>query len=198
LDAELIRDSALADAGLLSEKIGGPSVFPPQPASVTTEGTYGALPWKASTGEDRFRRSLYTFSKRTAPFAMYNTFDAPTGEECIARREISDTPLQALTLLNDTMFMEAAQAMGNTLAHEHGTDEQKAADAFRRCLTRAPDGEEIAMLSRFAKNARERFEAGGIDPAKLADEAKDDPVERATWTAVARAIMNLDEAVTKE
>jgi hypothetical protein len=198
LEAELIRDSALAEAGLLSEKIGGPSVFPPQPASVTTEGTYGALPWKASTGEDRFRRSLYTFSKRTAPFAMYNTFDAPTGEECIALREVSDTPLQALTLLNDTMFMEAAQALGRTIADEQGTDEQKAAEAFRRCLTREPDADEIAMLSSFAKNARERFKVKEEDPAKLAGDGKDDPVERATWTAVARAIMNLDEAVTKE
>lgn len=198
LEAELIRDSALAEVGLLSGKIGGPSVFPPQPASVTTEGTYGALPWKASTGEDRYRRSLYTFSKRTAPFAMYNTFDAPTGEECIARREVSDTPLQALTLLNDTMFMEAAQALGRTIADEPGTDAQKAADAFRRCLTRKPDADEVAMLTHFAKDAREQLKAREVDPAKLAGGKQDDPVERATWTAVARAIMNLDEAVTKE
>ncbi|HEY2586776.1 MAG TPA: PSD1 and planctomycete cytochrome C domain-containing protein [Tepidisphaeraceae bacterium] len=199
LEAELIRDSALAEAGLLSATIGGPSVFPPQPASVTTEGTYGALPWKASTGSDRFRRSLYTFSKRTAPFAMYNTFDGPTGEECIASREVSDTPLQALTLLNDTMFMEAAQALGRTIADEHGTDEQKAADAFRRCLTRAPDADEVAMLTSFARDAREQLKAKEVDPVKLAGGGKkDDPVERATWTAVARSIMNLDEAVTKE
>jgi hypothetical protein len=198
LDAELIRDSALDEAGLLSTKIGGPSVFPPQPASVTTEGTYGALAWKASTGEDRFRRSLYTFSKRTAPFAMYNTFDAPTGEECLARREVSDTPLQALTLLNDTMFMEAAQALGRTIAGEQGSDEQKAADAFRRCLTREPDADEIGMLTSFAKNAREQFVTKQVDPAKLAGDAKEDAIERATWTAVARAIMNLDEAVTRE
>ena len=108
MEAELIRDAALREAGLLSEKIGGPSVFPPQPASVTTEGAYGPLKWNASTGEDRFRRSLYTFSKRTAPFALYNTFDAPTGEECLARREVSNTPLQALSVLNDTIFVEAA------------------------------------------------------------------------------------------
>ena len=121
-DAEVIRDQVLKGAGLLSTKIGGPSVFPPQPPSVTTEGTYGAFAWHTSHGEDRFRRSLYTYAKRTAPFAMYNTFDAPTGESCIVRREVSDTPLQALTLLNDTMFVEAAQAMGKRVVVESQSD----------------------------------------------------------------------------
>jgi hypothetical protein len=200
LDAELVRDSALASAGLLSEKIGGPSVFPPQPASVTTEGTYGALPWKASTGEDRFRRSLYTFSKRTAPFALYNTFDGPTGEECIARREVSDSPLQALAVLNDTVFIEADQAMGRTFAREKGSDREKVAGLFRRCLTREPDADELAMLTTFAAEQRQRFAGKQLDPAKLAGvkTGDGDAVERATWTAVARAVMNLDEAVTKE
>lgn len=198
LDAELVRDSALAEAGLLSERIGGPSVFPPQPASVTTEGTYGALPWKASTGEDRFRRSIYTFSKRTAPFALYNTFDAPTGEECIASRDVSDSPLQALALLNDTVFMEADQALGRWCAQQQGTDEQKAAEIFRRCLTREPDADELAMLVDFAKQQRERFADRQIDPVKLAGDGKGDAVERATWTAVARAVMNLDETITRE
>lgn len=197
LDAELVRDSALASAGLLSEKIGGPSVFPPQPASVTTEGTYGALPWKASTGPDRFRRSIYTFSKRTAPFALYNTFDAPTGEECVASRDVSDSPLQALALLNDTVFMEADQALGKQIGQEHGTDEQKAAEIFRRLLTREPDADELAMLTEFAKQQRQRFAGKQIDPATLAG-GGDDAVERATWTAVARAVMNLDETITRE
>ena len=123
LEAELIRDSALKASGLLSKKIGGPSVFPPQPASVTTEGAYGQLAWKTSEGEDRYRRSLYTFTKRTAPFALFNTFDAPSGEACIARREVSDSPLQALSLLNDTVFVEAAQAMGRRLAESNKNDE---------------------------------------------------------------------------
>jgi hypothetical protein len=198
LDAELIRDAALDDAGLLSEKIGGPSVFPPQPASVTTEGTYGALPWQASTGEDRYRRSLYTFSKRTAPFAAYNTFDAPSGEECTARREVSNSPLQALTLLNDQMFMEAAEALGRTTAALKDSDDQKAAFIFRRCLTRPPEAEEVTMLAKFAADERKRFADGQVDPHPLAPDAKGDVVEVATWTAVARAVMNLDEAVTKQ
>ncbi len=91
LDAELVRDSALAAAGLLTERIGGPSVFPPQPASVA-EGSYGGMTWNVSPGPDRFRRGLYTFSKRTAPFAMLATFDGPSGEKCPARRDVTNTP----------------------------------------------------------------------------------------------------------
>ena len=102
--------------------------------------------WQASAGEDRYRRSLYTFSKRTAPFAMYNTFDAPSGEACVARRDVSNSPLQALTLLNDTVFLEAAEALGKTIAAMDGTDEQKAAALFRRCLIRPPEKDEVDML----------------------------------------------------
>ncbi len=149
LDAELIRDSALRAAGLLSDKIGGPSVFPPQPPSVTSEGAYGVLSWVASTGPDRYRRSLYTYAKRTTPFAVYNAFDAPTGEACVPRREVSNSPLQALMLLNDTMFMEAAQAMGRTFAAEKSSDAARAAAIFRRCLVRPPDQQELATLVDF-------------------------------------------------
>src|SRR5690606_12552238 len=99
VNAETVRDIGLVASGLLSPKVGGPSVYPPQPASVTALA-YGNTPWKPTEGEDRYRRSLYTFSKRTAPFAAYSVFDAPTGESCIARRERSNTALQALTMLN--------------------------------------------------------------------------------------------------
>ena len=125
LEAELIRDSVLSAAGLLSNKLGGPSVFPPQLPSITTEGAYGSLPWKVSKGEDRHRRSLYTFSKRTAPFAMFATFDAPSGEACVPRRDISNTPLQALTLLNDAMLFEAAESLGKSYAASTEPSEQR-------------------------------------------------------------------------
>src|SRR5207249_10958395 len=121
-----------------SRRIGGPSVFPPQPEAVTTEGTYGRLARQASTGPDRFRRGLYTFSKRTAPYAMFATFDAPTGETCVARREVSNTPLQALTLLNDPAFTEAAQALGRVMAAREGPVVERVDYLFRRCLTRLP------------------------------------------------------------
>jgi hypothetical protein len=197
VEAEIVRDAALAAGQLLSEKLGGPSVFPPQPPSVTTDGTYGAFQWEPSVGEARYRRSLYTFSKRTAPFAMYNTFDAPSGEACLARREISNTPLQALALLNDTIFVEAAQALGrNAAAMDETNDEARAASIFRRCLGRPPQPDELAALTNFAAKQRDRLKSHELDAQKIAGggDAKGDA---ATWTLVARAVLNLDEFVTK-
>jgi hypothetical protein len=179
LDAEIIRDSALKAAGVLSLKMGGPGVYPPQPASVTTEGTYGKVEWKTSEGEDRYRRSLYTFTKRTAPFAMATTFDAPTGEACLARRDVSNSPLQALTLLNDQMFMEAAQAMAKAVLAESPDDDTRLTNTFRRCLTRPPAADELTMLKTFLQKQRAQ---------KLDGEA--------LWTSVCRAVLNLDEAIT--
>ncbi|MBW3600981.1 MAG: DUF1553 domain-containing protein, partial [Planctomycetes bacterium] len=196
LEAELIRDSALRASGLLSPKVGGPSVFPPQPASVTTEGTYGRLEWKASEGEDRYRRSLYTFSKRTAPFAMYATFDAPSGEACVARRDVSDTPLQALTLLNDPMLMEAAQALGKSFAAGDGAVEDRMIGLFRRCLVRPPTAEELADLVGFYETQRSRFAANELDAKAVCGNDGDRAAEQAAWTILARALMNLDEFVT--
>ena len=197
LEAELVRDSALKAAGLLSPKMGGPSVFPPQPPSVTTEGAYGPLTWTASTGEDRYRRSLYTFAKRTAPFALFNTFDAPSGEACVARREVSNTPLAALAVLNDVNFVEAAQALGKVIAAMQGDDVAKATALFRRFAARAPDPSELAKIVEFCQRQRDRFEKKELDASKVAGVAEGDVIERATWTAVARAVMNLDEVVTK-
>jgi len=200
IEAELVRDSVLKAAGLLSSKMGGPGVFPPQPASVTSEGTYGALAWNASQGEDRYRRSLYTFMKRSAPFAMISTFDGPTGEVCLAKRETSNSALQALTLLNDTLFMEAAQAMGKQIAAEKAlaSDDDKAARIFRRCLIRAPQPDEIAALAAFAKKQRERFSSKQLDAEQFAGKGDGDPIEKAVWTAVSRAVMNLDEMIVKK
>jgi hypothetical protein len=196
-EAEVVRDAALAESGLLSQKMGGPSVFPPQPPSVTTEGTYGPLPWNVSQGEDRYRRSLYTFAKRTAPFALYNTFDAPSGEACVARRDVTNTPLQALALLNDQVFGEIAQAMGKNIASLKASDEERARTMFRRCVTRPPTDQEVKMLVAFAQHQRQRMTKKEIDPAKIAGPGEGDPTERATWTAVARALLNLDEAITR-
>jgi hypothetical protein len=200
LEAELVRDGALKASGLLSAKVGGPSVFPPQPASVTAEGAYGALKWEPSPGEDRYRRGLYTFAKRTAPFAMAITFDAPSGEACVARREVSNTPLQALTLLNDTAFVEAAQALGRQLAAAPGTTDAKARDLFRRCLVRPPTADELKLVVGFYVAQRKRFADTAAELAELSAGADvvQPLVERAAWTAAARAVLNLDEMVTKE
>jgi hypothetical protein len=197
LEAELARDAALKVSGLLSPKIGGPSVFPPQPPGVTSEGTYGPLEWKVSEGEDRYRRGLYTFSKRTAPYAQFQTFDAPSGEACLARREVSNTPLQALTLLNDAVFMEAAQALGRSAAAQAGPPAARAAAVFRRCLTRPPDAEELALLVRFFEQQWERFRGHEEEAAAVAGPGEGDAVERAAWTALARAVLNLDEMIVR-
>jgi hypothetical protein len=198
LEAELIRDLALKGSGLLSPRLGGPSVFPPQPPSVTSEGTYGALPWTVSAGADRYRRGLYTFSKRTAPYAMFNTFDAPSGEACVARREVSNTPLQALTLLNDAVFVEAAQALGRTLAGKSSSVEARATELFRRCVTRPPSPDEVALLVKFYEAQKQRFVSKELDAAAVAGSGDGDVIERATWTAVARIVFNLDETITRE
>jgi hypothetical protein len=186
----------LRASGLLSEKIGGPSVRPPQPVGVT-EAAYGSPKWTASEGEDRYRRSLYTFSKRTAPFALYNAFDAPTGDACLARRDVSNTPLQALELLNDVVFLEASRALGEKLAALPGSTDDRITEAFRRCLTRAPDAAEMAMVEKFFLTQKERFERGELDASALLGGKPENAAERAAWTALARALFNLDEAITK-
>jgi hypothetical protein len=197
LEAELIRDYALSVSGLLSKKQGGPSVFPPQPASVTSEGAYGALAWNVSPGQDRYRRGLYTFAKRTAPFAMGTTFDGPTGEACIPRRESSNTPLQALVLLNDEVFLEAAQAIGRTFAALPGEDDIKATQLFQRILVRPATFDEKQKLLAYVNVQRERLAKRELDAAAIAGPGENAP-ERAVWTLLARTLLNLDETVMKE
>ncbi len=197
LDAELIRDSVLRASGLLSPKIGGPSVYPPQPASVTQEGVYAGKAWDESKGEDRYRRGLYTFAKRSAPYAMFNTFDGPSGEACVARRDVSNTPLQALTLLNDTVILEAAQALGKQLAAQTGSVESRVESLFRRCVTRPPAADERAQLVKFYEAQRARFAAGELKAADFSGKGDGDTTDRAAWTALARALLNLDEMIAK-
>ena len=198
LEAEMIRDSALVVSGLLTDKIGGPSVFPPQPPSVTTEGAYGRLKWKPSEGPDRFRRSLYTYAKRTTPFAMLMTFDAPSGEACVPRRQRSNTPLQSLTLLNDAMFMEMAQALGKSIAECDGSTEERMTHLFRRCLTRYPTREELEKLTTFYRKQQDRFASQSLSSEEiLGEKAEQAPADVGTWVTLARVVMNLDEAITK-
>ncbi|HVU87006.1 MAG TPA: PSD1 and planctomycete cytochrome C domain-containing protein [Pirellulales bacterium] len=198
LDAELVRDVALGVSGLLSKKIGGPSVFPPQPPGVSAEGAYGALNWTVSQGEDRYRRGLYTFMKRTAPYAMFSAFDAPSGEACLARREVSNTPLQSLTMLNDTVFVEASQALGSRLAAEQEPVTDRAVELFRRCVSRPPRPAELDLLVAFYTTHRDRLAKGELDAKAIAGTGEGDAVERAAWTLTARAVLNLDETITKE
>jgi hypothetical protein len=197
LEAESIRDSLLAVSGLLSRKLGGPSVFPPQPANITTEGTYGPLAWKVSEGIDRHRRSLYTFSKRTAPFAMLATFDGPSGEACVVRREVSNTPLQALTLLNDVMFLEASRELGRLFANDARDDATRLRSLVERCLSRPPSDTELRLLSEYLNAQRSRLTARELDAAALAGTDAANAPEIAAWSLVARVVLNLDQMITK-
>ncbi len=196
LDAEVLRDSALRASGSLSEKMGGPGVRPAQPEGVT-EVAYGSPSWQPSEGEDRYRRSIYTFLKRTAPFAMFATFDAPSGEACTARRDVSNTPLQALTLLNDVMFVEASQALGRLVIRRADKDPARIRLMFRRILTRPPNAEESMLLGDFVRRQRERFAESQTAASQLAGDDLEDVCEQAAWTALARALFSLDEAVTR-
>ncbi len=134
----MVRDSALRVAGLLSARIGGPSVFPPQPASVTTEGTYGAIQWRASSGRgSQPSESLHIFQTHCS-LPLYTTFDAPSGEACVARRDVSNTAMHALFLLNDVTFVEASQALGRTFADLPGSVDDRVEELFRRVVCRCP------------------------------------------------------------
>lgn len=197
LDAEIVRDAALAASGLLHAVVGGPSIYPPQPASVTSDGTYGAMGWIPSTGPDRYRRGLYVFSKRTAPFAMFNTFDAPSGEACVARRERSNTPLQALTLLNDQVFLEAAQALGAWLVKRGDSDGARVETLFIRSLARRPTVSEREKLLAYVDRQRLRLKTQDLDATSVAGPGEGDVGERAIWTLAARVVFNLDEFITQ-
>jgi hypothetical protein len=182
VEAETVRDVALAVSGLLSPKVGGPSVFPDQPDGVW-DNPYSKDKWTLSDGEDRYRRSLYTFVRRTAPYPMLTTFDAPSREFCTVRRVRTNTPLQALTLLNDPAFVAAARALADRTLREAGPEpEARAVYVFRLATARRPSAAELAPLLRFYRAQAERH-------------AGDDA---AAWTMVASVVLNLDETVTKE
>ena len=197
LNAEIIRDLMLRSSGLLTTQLGGPSVYPPQPASVA-ELAWGNSKWIPSTGADRYRRSLYTFNKRTAPFAAYTTFDAPTGENCVVGRGRSNTPLQALTLLNDEMFMEMARALASrVLEAKVESEEERSRLLFRHLLTRLPTGEELTAIQTFRDQQLKRLQGGELDAAKITGRKESDG-QRASWVMVARILMNLDETITRQ
>ena len=195
LEGELVRDALLSGSGLMSPHMRGPSVRPPQPAAVTGLA-YGGTRWTPDEGEARYRRSLYTFSKRTAPFAAYNVFDAPSGENCTARRNRSNTPLQALTLLNDAMFLEMARALADQVMGEHDSPQARATAIVRRLLIRPPGPDELEWLIEYQEAQKERIERGELAAEAICGEALADK-DRASWVMVARAVMNFDETISK-
>lgn len=206
LPAELVRDSALRISGLLSAKLGGPTVKPYQPEGYYNDcNTFtGPLLYEASPGEDQYRRGLYTFWKRSFLHPSMLAFDAPSREECTAVRTTSNTPLQALVLLNDPSYVEAARVFAaNMLAHGGDNATARVRWAFRRALGRGPSGDEIKVVLALLEKQRQEYTA---DPAsaeallsvgQAALPGKVPTAELAAWTSVARAILNLHETITR-
>ena len=189
--AEIVRDLHLAASGLLDRTIGRRGIRPPLPAFVTEVGR--SVKWPVSEGSERYRRGMYIFFKRTVPYPMLMTFDAPDSTVSCSRRERSNTPLQALTLLNDPVFYECAQNLGEQLRKQHGADLSAAIDdLFLRCLGRQPTDVERGVLTvAYQDVARLSAEQGG-------KEATGEQAEAAAMTAVTRIVMNLDEFITRD
>lgn len=182
LDAEIIRDSALVATNLLGRQVGGPSVYPPIPKGAT-DITQVKREWKVSTGEDRYRRGMYTYFQRSAAHPALLTFDAPDASVACTRRVRSNTPLQALILLNDDAYFEFAEALAKRVLAQEGSDRDRLERAWMWTLHRAPKATESARLLAFLNTTRD---------------AQKEKNEQAAWTAAARVILNLDEFMTRE
>jgi hypothetical protein len=202
LDAEAVRDNALAVSGLLSRKVGGPSVFPYQPDGIWFN-PYSGDKWVLSAGGDQHRRGLYTFWRRTAPYAAFMAFDAPSREVVCERRPRTNTPLQALAVLNDKAFVEAAAALARRIVKEAEGEKDRAARGFRLCVARPPSERERDVLLGLYRDSLARYKKdpkaaelmarnGGLELPAGADAA-----EVAAWTVVANVLLNLDETITR-
>ena len=204
LPAELIRDGALAASGLLVRQVGGASARPYQPAGYYEHLNFPRRTYKHDTGPGQYRRGVYTHWQRQFLHPMLRAFDAPSREECTAQRPVSNTPLQALTLLNDPSFVEAARTLAGRLLREAETgDETRIRRAWRLVLAREPGRREVAALARLVEASRTQYRSDPAAARKLAQMGLAavsegvDVVELAAWTAVARVLFNLDETITR-
>ncbi len=203
LAAEMVRDNALAVSGLLCRKIGGPSVFPYQPDGVWFN-PYSGDRWVTSPGGDQYRRGLYTFWRRTAPYAAFMAFDAPSREVCTERRPRTNTPLQALATLNDKAFVQPAAALARRMmAEAKGDDAARAVHGFRLCLARKPSAAELDLLLHLYRENLAKYRSDPAGAKALATSELPEPpkemnlAELAAWTVVANVLLNLDETITK-
>jgi mono/diheme cytochrome c family protein len=210
VEGETVRDIQLAASGLLNPALGGKSIMPPAPAFVfQPPASYAPFPWIEETGPDRYRRAVYTWRRRSTPYPMLATFDVPEGNNACVRRVRSNTPLQALVTLNETLAVEAARALAlRTLAEGGASDAERIAYAFQRCVSRPPTKGERDTLARLLEQQRQRIADGWINPWEIATGAKDQrpeglprgstPAQLAAYTVVARVLLNLDETITRE
>ncbi len=203
LTAEQIRDQALAVSGLLSRKIGGPSVMPPQPDGVW-QMVYSDDRWQTSTGEDRYRRGLYTFWRRTSPYPSAMALDATSRETCAIRRISTNTPVAAFALLNDPVYVEAAQALARRIMeHSEADPAARGAFAMRCVLARPPTAKEIAQIVELFESEKSRYQMDGDSANQIATSELGPPkksyhmAELAAWTVVSNVLLNLDETLTK-
>jgi hypothetical protein len=202
LSAEAIRDNALAAGGILSDKMRGPSVFPDQPDGVW-KLPYNGDRWTLSEGEDVFRRGVYTFWRRSAPYPAFVNFDAMSREGCTVEREQTNTPLQALTTMNDAAFMRAARGLAQRMLEASDDNAKRLENGFRRCLVRRPSAEERAVLGAYLEKQLAHYTAHAEDAQKLV--ARPEPytktatmAECAAMTMLANVLLNLDETITRE
>ncbi len=202
VEGELVRDINLEVAGLLSHKIGGPSVYPPLPPGIAELSYAGNFKWADSKGEDRYRRGMYTFFKRTSPHPNLTTFDCPDANLTCVERKASNTPLQALQTLNNEQFSEAAKAFARRLLTTAADgDAARLTLAFHHCVARPPRSNELNELTNLLATARDWYRThpdlakslAGAEPVPNSDQ-----IETASWTATARILMNLDEFITRE
>jgi hypothetical protein len=203
LSAEMVRDQALRAAGLLSAKMYGPPVKPPQPNLGLTAAFGSSTDWQTSMGEDRYRRGIYTLWRRSNPYPSMATFDAPNREVCTVRRNSTNTPLQSLVTLNDPVYIEAAQALARVALSHNGELTDQLCLAFRRCVARHPRTEELAALDELFHDARKQLATQEADAMKLATEPLGalpegmDPLDAAAMTVVGNVLLNLDEMFLK-
>jgi hypothetical protein len=202
VEGEIVRDLTLSVAGLLSDKIGGPSVFPPMPEDIAALSYANNFKWKTSEGEDRYRRGMYTFFKRTAPFPDLTTFDCPDANTTCIERRTSNTPLQALTTLNNETFLEASQAMARrALKAEAADDRARLEQVLRWCIARPPTPDEVAAFAELLSESRGWYAERGEEAKSTVGAYAVENVpaaESAAWVATVRMMMNLDEFLTRE
>jgi hypothetical protein len=204
LEAEMVRDQALELAGLLSHKSHGPSVYPPQPPGLWQAAFNGERTWTTSPGEDRYRRGLYTFWRRTVPYPSMATFDAPSRELCTVRRIRTNTPLQAFVTLNDPVYVEAAQSLARRIVSEGGkTAAERARFGLKLCLVRPPSGDQVEQIAVLYEQELQDYRSDLKAAEQLATDPlgplpkEMDPAELAAWTVVANVLLNLDGVLMK-
>jgi hypothetical protein len=203
LSAEMVRDQALQAAGLLSRKMYGPPVKPPQPSSGLSAAFGSSTDWQTSMGEDRYRRGIYTTWRRSNPYPSMATFDAPNREVCTLKRNRSNTPLQALVTMNDPVYVEAAQALGRLMLKHSDQLEDRITFGFRRCVMRSPTPEELAALVTLYADTIAELSSQPEEATRLATDplgplpAEMSAVEAASLTVVGNVLLNLDEMFLK-